>query len=101
MNDLLVILVVAVSPLAWAVGLNRKLSVIHTLVNSNMTAHMQAELDATVRELTMMREVARLHSDAGRDPSEETVSAIQLTEARVAELRAVLGDRFKIQDAED
>jgi hypothetical protein len=48
----------------------------------------------------MMREVARLHEDAGRDPNAETLSAIDLTEGKVAELRAVLGDRFKVQDAE-
>lgn len=76
-----------------------RLNVIHTLVNSNMTAHMQSELDAIVRELAMMREVSRLHEDAGRAPTEETLAAIQLTESKVAELRAVLSDRYRAQDA--
>jgi hypothetical protein len=98
-SDLLILTAIAVSPIAWASVINRKLKVIHALVNSNMTAHMQSELDATVRELAMMREVARLHEDAGRNPTQETQSAIDLTQARVIELRAVLGDRFKIQDA--
>jgi hypothetical protein len=98
MSVLLMLTAMAAAWALWATSLHRKLRVIHALVNSNMTAHMQSELEATVRELTMMREVARLHQEAGRDPTEETRSAIDLTEARVAELRAVLGDRFAVQD---
>jgi hypothetical protein len=102
MSVLSVVMILASMAAVWALSttsLHRKLKVIHALVNSNMTAHMQSELEATVRELTMMREVARLHQEAGRAPTEETLSAIDLTQARVAELRAVLGDRFAIQDA--
>lgn len=98
MSVLLMLAVMAAGLVMWAVTVNRKLVVIHTLVNSNMTAHMQSELEATVRELAMMREVARLHEEAGRDPTEETRSAMDLTRERVAELRAVLGDRFATQD---
>lgn len=103
MNGVLIItvaLVAALSPLVYVSVTNRKLDVIHALVNSNMTAHMQSELDATVRELAMMREVSRLHEDAGRDPTSETIQAIEMTEAKVSELRAVLDDRFKTQDAQ-
>jgi len=99
MIQLLALAAMTVGLVVWASTVNRKLKVIHALVNSNMTAHMQSELEATVRELAMMREVARLHEEAGRDPTEETRSAIDLTQARVAELRAVLGDRFAVQDA--
>lgn len=98
MSVLLVLAAMTVGLAVWAATVNRKLVVIHTLVNSNMTAHMQSELEATVRELAMMREVARLHEEAGRDPTEETRSAMDLTRARVAELRAVLDDRFAAQD---
>jgi hypothetical protein len=98
MSVLMMLVAITVGLVAWATTVDRKLRVIHSLVNSNMTAHMQSELEATVRELAMMREVARLHSEAGRDPTEETRSAIDLTQARVAELRAVLGDRFAVQD---
>jgi hypothetical protein len=89
----------ALSLFLYMVATSRKLDIIHVLVNSNMTAHMQSELDATVRELAMMKEVARLHEDAGRAPTDDTVTAIELTEAKVTELRAILGDRFKAQDA--
>lgn len=78
-----------------------KLDEIHTLVNSNMTAAMQAELDATVREVAMMREVGALHLAAGRDPSAEAEAAIVATEGRIAELRSALEDRHAAQDQVD
>lgn len=74
---------------------NYKLDVIHTLVNSNMTAAMQAELDATVRQLALMREVTELKKTAGHDPSEETLAALELTRVKISELRAVLRDRLR------
>lgn len=73
---------------------NDKLDVIHTLVNSNMTAAMQAEHDATVRELAMMREVIALHRADGREPNVESLAAIDSTEHRIAELKASLADRL-------
>jgi hypothetical protein len=78
-----------------------KLDEIHTLVNSNMTASMQAELDATAREVTLMREVIALHLAAGRDPSAEAEAAIVSTESRIAELRAALDDRHVAQEQVD
>lgn len=74
---------------------NNKLDVIHTLVNSNMTAAMQSELDATVRELAMMREVIGLNRNAGREPTELTLAAINVTEDRVNELKAQLQTRLE------
>jgi len=73
---------------------NKKLDVIHILVNSNMTAAMQAELDATVREIAMMREVIALNRSAGREPHEEAVAAVEATEHKINELRANLSDRL-------
>jgi len=72
---------------------NGKLDVIHTLVNSNMTAAMQSEYDATVRELAMMREVLELKEAAGREPGPEAQAAIAATEVKLAELAAALEDR--------
>ncbi len=74
---------------------NEKLDVIHTLVNSNMTAAMQAEYDATVRELAMMREVIRLNKVAGTEPSVEATAAVDATEIKVGELKATLEDRLR------
>ncbi len=74
---------------------NDKLDAIHTLVNSNMTAAMQAELDATVRELAMMREVIGLNKAAGREPTAESLAAKEMTKTRIAELQATLADRLR------
>jgi hypothetical protein len=76
---------------------NGKLDVIHTLVNSNMTAAMQSELDATVRELAMMQEVMELKRTAGQEPSPETLTAVGATTTKIAELQATLADRAKAQ----
>jgi hypothetical protein len=78
-----------------ATATNIKLDVIHTLVNSNMTAAMQAEYDATVREAAMMREVVSLKQAAGHDPTIETLAAIEATDKKIADLRAALADRLK------
>lgn len=72
---------------------NDKLDVIHTLVNSNMTAAMQSEFDATVRELAMMKEVINLKGAAGLSPTPEALSAVTSTEAKLQELAAALNDR--------
>lgn len=74
---------------------NEKLDGIHTLVNSNMTTSMQAEHDATVRELALMREVIALHRAEGREPDVESLAAVEATGRRIAELHALLADRLK------
>ena len=71
-----------------------KLEVIRVDVNSNMTAAMQAELDATIREHAMMKEVITLKEAAGSRPTEEARVAVKATEDRIAELRAKLRDRL-------
>jgi hypothetical protein len=73
---------------------NGKLDVIHTLVNSNMTAAMQAELDATSRELVSLREITALKQAAGLEPTPAALAAVQATEAKIAELTAALRDRL-------
>jgi len=80
---------------ATAAVTNNKLDIIHTLVNSNMTAAMQAEYDATVREIAMMKEVIALNQAAGREPSPEAIGAIEATQTKINELQAALADRLK------
>lgn len=72
-----------------------KLDVIHALVNSNMTAAMQSEHDATVRELAMMMEVIELKRAAGREPSVEAIAAIESTRRKIVELDNILLDRSR------
>ena len=73
---------------------NSKLDMIHTLVNSQMTAALESELAATQRELAMMREVISLKSAAGHAPNIETLSEIKAIEGKVVELKSRLSDRF-------
>jgi hypothetical protein len=79
----------------------QKLDVIHTLVNSNMTAALQSELDAVTREMAMMVEVGELKQAAGQPPSEEASGAIKATRAKITELTAALADRLKQQEIID
>lgn len=74
-------------------AMSNQLTVIHTLVNSNMTAAMQDSLDSTVRELASLRELCELKRASGHEPSQDTLSAIAMAEAKIAELTAMLADR--------
>lgn len=77
---------------------NGKLDVIHTLVNSQLTAAMQSELDAIVRELAMMLEVIELKKAAGFEPTPDALAALAAAQAKIAELTAALEDRAKAQE---
>ncbi len=72
---------------------NQKLDVIHTLVNSNMTAALQSELDATTRELAMIREVMALKKANGLEPSPEAMAMANATEKKISELTINITDR--------
>lgn len=72
-----------------------KVDVIHTLVNSGMTAAIESELEATVLSLASMREVAALRKETGRKPSTSTLAAIKAAEQRLALLRKTLAERAK------
>lgn len=79
---------------AEAVGTaNGKLDVIHDLVNSNLTAAMQAELDALETSAAMMREVIDLKKAAGRPPAQETIIALQAIDAKIAALKTAISNR--------
>jgi type II secretory pathway pseudopilin PulG len=81
---------------ANAVQTMSKLDDIHTLVNSNLTTAMRAELDATTRELAVMSELIDLKRASGHEPSVDAMAAIKATKAKVSELSAVLKDRLNI-----
>jgi len=76
---------------------NGRLDVIHTLVNSSMTAAMQSEFDAVTRELAMMREVVELKKASGMEPSAAALAAVKTTEAKLNELAVTLEDRARTQ----
>lgn len=80
---------------ATSVVTNAKLDVIHVLVNSSMTAAMQAELDARQIGLTQMMEIIELKKAAGLQPTSEVIAAGVALRAKIAELEAKLADRLK------
>lgn len=71
-----------------------QLKQIHTLVNSEMTAARQAELDQTRITLIMLRKVVAMDKANGREPEPEDLEAIITTGARITELQAILADRL-------
>lgn len=81
-----------------AVMLEGKLDVIHTLVNSSMTAAKQSEFDAIERELAMMKEVVALRRSAGEEPTAETLATMDSIERKLRELSTELAER-RAQDA--
>ena len=89
---------VATHAAAAAQTTSDKLDVIHTLVNSNMTAALQSEFDAVTRELVMMKEVILLNRASGQEPSVDALAAITTTEAKIAELSSILTDRKTATD---
>jgi hypothetical protein len=66
---------------------NGKLDVIHTLVNSNMTAAMEDALGSKVALLVALRRMA------GDVPTNSEQTLIDTTESEIAERRAELHDR--------
>lgn len=94
---------IATTAKATAEKLGGQLQQIHTLVNSNLTAEMQARLEATRGQLVLMTEVIDLKRVAGHEPTEDASILLGKTKSTIAELEATLADRLKqttVADAE-
>ena len=74
---------------------NLKLDQIHTLVNSNMTAAMRSELEATIGKLKLMREIVARDKADNIKVLPEALQAIRDVESKISELTASLNDRLK------
>ena len=74
---------------------NLKLDQIHTLVNSNMTAAMRAELEATIQKLKLMREIVARDKADNIKVLPEALKAIADVEIKIGELTATLNDRLR------
>lgn len=70
-----------------------RLAVIHTLVNSTLTAALQAQLDASRRELVMMLEMADMQERAGVGVTDDRKAAIGALRRKVGELSTMMLDR--------
>ncbi len=75
--------------------INGKLDQIHTLVNSNMTAAMKAELEATVQKLVLMRKIVDRDRADDIKVLPEALKAIRDVEEKIEELTATLNDRLR------
>jgi hypothetical protein len=67
-----------------------KLNVIHTLVNSTLTAALQSELDATKREEMLLRELMTMR---GTPPTDDQNAMLGSVQRKVDELSAAMVDR--------
>jgi len=66
-----------------------RLDVIHTLVNSTLTAAIESDLDGTRVSLAMMRDLS-----AGHEPSAEMSAAMHSAEAKISRLTQQMADRL-------
>ncbi len=85
---------VAATAKTATVQITNQLGVIHTLVNSDMTAARQSELDQVRLNLIMLRRLGSLRHEMGQEPVEEDEVAIASAEGRIGELEAILADRL-------
>ncbi len=68
---------------------------IHTLVNSDMTAARQSELDQSRAMGVVLRRVIDLAvSTPGVEPDPRDITALRATDTRISELEAILADRL-------
>ena len=74
---------------------NGQLKEIHTLVNSNLTEALRAELESTMRELASLKLIVDLNRERGREPTIEALALIGSTEKRIKELQVNLDHRVK------
>jgi hypothetical protein len=75
---------------------------IHTLVNSDMTAARQSELDQTRAMAAVLRRVTSLAQERGTEPDPRDVEALIAADARVGELEQILADRLhQLRQVED
>lgn len=70
-----------------------QLRVIHTLVNSTLTAALQAELDSTRREEMLLRELLSMREDSGAQVSDDQRAALGAVQRKIQELTAAMADR--------
>ncbi len=78
-------------------SVNMQLATIHHLVNSELTAARQAELDLTRLLVAALRRVVTFNEHAGLDTTKEQ-DEIDLGEGHIKELRALLAER-KVEQA--
>lgn len=70
-----------------------KVDVVHGLVNSQYTAALQSEMDATVALLAVLEELVGMKTVQGQPVEQTTKDAISATKRKIGELRITLNER--------
>jgi hypothetical protein len=78
-----------------------KLEVIHTLVNSTLTAALQSELDATRREEMYLRDNMALRLRGGEETSDDQRAMLGAVQRRITELSGAMRERAQQTRAAD
>jgi hypothetical protein len=76
-----------------------QLGVIHTLVNSTLTAALQSELDATRREEMLLRELMTMRTESGHSVTDTQRSTLTATQQKISELTLAMQDRARQTEA--
>jgi hypothetical protein len=88
-----------VGAVAAAVVLLRRVKVIHDLVNSDMTAALQAGLDANRGQLAGLKELVAFKQAQGVEVDQSTLALLVALDARVNDLEGALAGRVRKQAA--
>jgi hypothetical protein len=81
--------------------LSGDVGVVHSLVNSGLTASIQAQLDARLETLVALQDRIDEHRAAGREPSVTVSSAVAVVESKIATLKQTLAERLQQQETAD
>ena len=84
----------AVSAAAKLDDLSAQTQRIHTLVNSDMTAARQEELDQAESLIVVLNRVIQLARDKGMMPDPSDIDALERTQRRRDQLELILADRL-------
>lgn len=79
----------------------KQLQIIHTLVNSTLTAALAAQLDGLMREKLLLGEMMSLGTRDGHPPSDAQKEALTQVQHKIEELASAMHDRSKQTAAAD
>lgn len=72
---------------------HNQLKVIHRLVNSTLTAALQARLDANKKALALMHQIIEMNRLSGVEPSTDALADIAASEKEVEDLELNIAER--------
>src|SRR5271166_605289 len=81
--------------LASSEKLEKKVDVVHGLVNSALTTVKQSEYDGLVRELALKQQNIILERGAGTEPTKASLDYVELLIAKISDLKNELEERGK------